>query len=120
MEQDNNIAKPVRKSPKKSDSFAVRFNKDFMRKILRLVEKANKKSFGRRVKPKAILENLLHLADDSLLARVIKKAQEDSLSHNDKREAFLKERLANFNGSREQLELKMMEVFDQHLTQNQS
>ena len=120
MEQHNNIIKPVRKSPKKRDSSAIRFNKDFMKKISRLVEKANKKSFGRRVKPKAILENLFYLADESLLGRVIKKAQEDSLSHNDKREAFLKERLANFSGSREQLELKMMEVFDQYLSQNQT
>ncbi len=119
MEQ-NNISRPVKKVSKKSDSSTVHFNRDFMRKVSRLVERANKKSFGRKVKPRAILENLFHLADEKLLERVVKKAQEDSLSHNDKREAFLKERLTKFNGSREKMELKMMEIFDQYLLQNQT
>lgn len=109
---------PVRKVPKKRGFSAVRFDRDFMKKVSRLAEKANKKPLGRKVTPKAILENLLYLADDSLLERVVKKAQEDSLSHSDKRESFLKDRLAKFNGSKEQLELKMMEIFDQYLSQN--
>ncbi len=119
MEQDN-ILKPARKASKKSDSSAIRFHRDFMRKVSKLVDRANKKSFGKTMRPGAILENLLHLADDKLLEEVVKKTQEDSLSHNDKREVFLREKLTKFNGSKEQLELKMMEVFDQYLSQNQS
>ena len=119
MEQ-NNISSPVRKVTKKNDSSSVRFSKNFMKKVSKLVDRANRKSFGRSVKPNMILESLFSLADNSLLERVIKKVQDESLSHSDRREAFLKERLAKFNGSKEQMELKMMEVFDQHLSQNQS
>ena len=119
MEQDN-ISKPVRKAPKKSDFSVIRVNKDFTRRVSKLVDRANKKLFGRKVKARAILENLLHFADKKLLENVIKKAQEESLSHNDKKEAFLKEKLPKFNGSKEQLELKMMEVFDLYLSQNRS
>ena len=117
MEQ-NNTSKPIKKTAKKTDSTAIRFDKTFMRQIARLVDRANKKPFGRKVKPKTILENLLKFADEKLLENVVKQAQEDSLTHTDKRELFLKEKLSNFSGSKEQLELKMMEVFDQYLSQN--
>ncbi len=117
MEQ-NNTSKPIKKAVKKTDSTAIRFDKAFMRQIARLVDRANKKPFGRKVKPKAILENLLKYADEKLLENVVKQAQEDSLTHTDKRELFLKEKLSKFSGSKEQLELKMMEVFDQYLSQN--
>ena len=83
------------------------------------MEKANKKPFGEKIKSRAILENLFNLADEKLLENVIKKAQEESLSHCDKREVFINEKLSKFNGSKEKLELKMMEVFDQYLSQNQ-
>ncbi len=119
MEQ-NNIQEPVKKVAKKKNYSLARFNKDFMRQVSRLVEKANKKSFGRKVRSADILEALFHLADERLLEKVIKKSQENSLSLNDKKEAFLKEKLTKFNGSKEQLELKMMEVFDQYLSQNQT
>ncbi len=119
MEQ-NNTQKPLKKVFKKGDSLAVYFTREFMRKVSKLVEKANKKSFGKKIRPKAILENLFHLADEKLLEKVVKKAQENSLSHNDKREAFIKERLSKFNGSKEQMELKMMEIFDQYLSENQT
>ena len=119
MEQ-NNIQKTVKKTLKKQDYSTVRLNRDFMKKVSRLVDKANKKSFGKKVNSKMILESLLSLADEKLLEKVIKKTREDSLSHNDKREAFLRERLAKFNGSKEQMELKMMEIFDQYLLQNQT
>ena len=119
MEQSK-IPTSVRKVTKKNDSSSVRFSKDFMKKVSKLVDRANRKSFGKRVKLKMILESLFNLADEKLLEDSVKKAQENSLSHSDKREAFLKERLSTFNGSKEQLELKMMEVFDQHLSQNQS
>lgn len=117
MEQTS-TTKQTKKVTKKNDSSAIRFDKTFMRQIARLVEKANKKPFGRKVKPKAILENLLKLADENLLDKVIKQAQDDSLSHSDKREIFLKDKLSNFSGSKEDLEMKMMEVFDQYLSQN--
>ncbi len=109
----------AKKTPKRRDSFGIRFNKEFMKKISKLVDRANKKPFGKKVVPRAIIENLLHLADDKLLDNIIKKSQEESLSHNDKREIFLKEKLSQFSGSKEQLELKMMEVFNQYLSQNQ-
>ncbi len=119
MEQ-NNIQKPVKKVSKKVDYSTVRLNRDFVRQVSRLAEKANKKRFGRRVRPKDILESLFRLADESLMEKAIKKAQENSLSLDDKREAFIRERLPKFNGSKEQMELKMMEIFDQYLSENQS
>ena len=72
----------------------------------------------RKIKPKVILINLLKLATPQLLDEVVKRSQEDSLSHNDKRELFIKEKMSKFRGSKEQLEAKMMEVFDQYLSQN--
>ena len=119
MEQ-NNSQKPVKKVQKKWDYSTVHLNRDFMKKVLRLVERANKKSFGKKVNSKMILENLFYLADEKLLEKVVKKTQEDSLSHNDKREAFFKERLSQFKGSKEQMELKMMEIFDRYLSENQT
>ena len=118
MEQ-HNTPTSVRKVTKKGDSSSVRFSKNFMKKVSKIVDRANRKSFGRRVKPNMILESLFNLADEKLLEASVKKAQEDSLSHSDKREAFLKEKLSKFSGSKEQLELKMMEVFDQYLSQDQ-
>ncbi len=119
MEQSN-ISTPIRKAPKKSDSSTIRCHRSFMRKVSKLVDRANKKSFGRKVKTGGILENLLYLADEKFLEKVITKAQEDSMSHNDRREVFLRKKLTQFHGSKEQLELKMMEVFDQYLSQNQT
>lgn len=117
MEQ-NTTTKNVNKNLKKNDSSAIRFDKVFIKQVSRLVEKANKKQFGKKIKSKAILENLLKLADEKLIEHVIKQSQEESLTHNDKKEIFLKEKLSNFSGSKEQLELKMMEIFDQYLSQN--
>lgn len=116
MEQ-NTENKTVKNATKKTDSTAIRFDKAFMKQISKLVDKANKKQFGRKVKPKSILVNLLKMAEPSLLENVVKKSQEESLSHNDKRELYLKERISKFSGSKEQLESKMMEVFDQYLSQ---
>lgn len=103
---------------KKVSSGTIRFEKGFMKDINKLVDKANKKEFGRKIKPKVILINLLKLATPQLLDEVVKRSQEDSLSHNDKRELFIKEKMSKFRGSKEQLEAKMMEVFDQYLSQN--
>ncbi len=126
MEQDNILKTPrpkpttTKKAPRKNDYSTVRFNRDFMKKVSKLVDRANKKSFGRKIKPGMILESLFSLSDEKLLEKAIKKAQENSLSLNDKREVFFKERLTKFNGSKEQMELKMMEIFDQYLSENQS
>jgi len=84
----------------------------------KLVDKANKKQFGRKVKPKNLLVNLLNLADDNLIENVIKKSQEDSLSHSDKRELFLKKHMEKFSGSKEDFEEKMMELMSGFLSQN--
>ena len=118
--KQNNTPKPLKKVSKKVDYSTVHLNRDFMRQVSRLAEKANKKSFGKKVSSKMILESLFSLADEKFLEKVIKKAQENSLSLNDRREIFFKERLSKFNGSKEQMELKMMEIFDQYLLQNQS
>ena len=99
--EEKNISQPPKKTVKRRGYSVARLDKDFMRKISRLAERANKKRFGRRVRSKDILESLFSLADDSLLDQVVKKAQENSLSLDDKREAFLKERLGKFDGSKE-------------------
>ena len=119
MEQSK-TTKPVKRVSKRKSYSVARLSKDFMRSVSRLAEKANRKRFGRRIRPKDILESLFSLADEKLLEKAIKKAQENSLSLGDRREAFLKERLSQFNGSKEQMELKMMEIFDQYLSENQT
>lgn len=117
MEQ-NTASKTSKSTAKKADSTAIRFDKAFMKQVSKLVDKANKKQFGRKVKPKNLLVNLLNLADDNLIENVIKKAQEDSLSHSDKRELFLKEHMEKFSGSKEDFEEKMMELMSRFLSQN--
>jgi len=117
MEQ-NTANKTSKSTAKKADSTAIRFDKVFMKQVSKLVDKANKKQFGRKVKPKNLLVNLLNLADDNLIKNVIKKSQEDSLSHSDKRELFLKKHMEKFSGSKEDFEEKMMELMSGFLSQN--
>lgn len=119
MEQ--NIENKVPKtSHKKNDSTAIRFDKAFMRQVTKLVDKANKKQFGRKVKPKAILVNLLNLADEKLLEKTIQKSQEESLTQNDRKEMFMRENIAKFKGNKEEFEQKMMELMSGFLSQNQA
>lgn len=73
MEQDNSIANPVKRVSKKHGSSAIYFDRDFMKKILRLTEKTNKKSFGRKVKSKDTLEKLLQLVDVRISVKWAKK-----------------------------------------------
>ncbi|MBT4792675.1 MAG: hypothetical protein HON90_13965 [Halobacteriovoraceae bacterium] len=117
MEQ-NTLNKTVKTNTKKTDSSAIRFDKAFMKTISKIVDKANKKQFGRKVKPKTILVNMLSLLDENLIDKVIKMSQENSLTHKDKKELFLKENLSKFSGSAEEMEAKMMEHFKGYLSQN--
>ena len=103
---------------KKNDTTAIRFDKTFMRQVTRLVDKANKKQFGRKVKPKAILVNLFNLADEKLLEKTIQKSQEESLTQSDRKEMFMKENLGRFKGNKEEFEQKMMELMSGFLSQS--
>lgn len=119
MEQ-NIENKTPKSNQKKVESTAIRFDKAFMKQVTRLVDKANKKQFGRKVKPKTILINLLSLADDRLIEKTIKKSQDESLTLSDRKEMFMKEHLGKFKGSKEEFEQKMMELMSGFLTQNQA
>ena len=117
MEQ-NIENKTPKTTQKKNDSTAIRFDKVFMRQVTKLVDKANKKQFGRKVKPKAILVNLLNLADEKLLEKTIQKSQEESLTQSDRKEMFMKENLGRFKGNKEEFEQKMMELMSGFLSQS--
>ena len=119
MEQ-NTENKTIKAPTKKNDTTAIRFDKAFMRQVTKLVDKANKKQFGRKVKPKMFLVNLLGLADEKLIEKVIQKSQEESLSVNDKKEMYMKENLTKFKGTKEEFEQKMMELMTGFLSQNPS
>ena len=117
MEQ--NIENKNTKTPvKKNDTTAIRFDKTFMRQVTKLVDKANKKQYGRKVKAKALLTNLLELADEKLIEEVILKTQDESLSVNDKKEMYMKENLSKFKGTKDEFEQKMMELMSGFLSQN--
>ncbi|MAE59368.1 MAG: hypothetical protein CME69_10835 [Halobacteriovorax sp.] len=117
MEQ-NIENKTPKSTQKKNDSTAIRFDKTFMRQVTRLVDKANKKQFGRKVKPKTILVNLFNLADEKLLEKTIQKSQEESLTQSDRKEMFMKENLGRFKGNKEEFEQKMMELMSGFLSQS--
>ncbi len=119
MEQTN-TQKPVRKTTKKSDSSAIRFDKTFMRQIARLVDRANKKQFGRKIKAKDIIKTLFTLADESIIEKVVKSTQEDSLTLENKKEIFMRENLSKFEGNKEDFEQKMMELMSGFLSQNRT
>ena len=116
MEQ-NNTSKSIKKAAKNTDSTAIRFDKSFMRQVTRLVDRANKKPFGRKIKPKDIVKTLFSLVDDSLFEKVIRKVQEGSLTIDNKKEIFFKEHINKFEGSKEEFEEKMMELMKGFLSQ---
>jgi len=118
MEQ-NTVTKTAKTNTKKADSVAIRFDKAFMKQVSKIVDKANKKQYGRKVKPKTVLVNLLSLVDESLIEKVIKKSQQESLTLKDKKDKFIKDNLAKFNGTKDEMEEKMMEYFEGFLSQNQ-
>lgn len=119
MEQTN-TAKQPKNVAKKSDSSAIRFDKTFMRQVTRLVERANKKPFGRKVKPKNIITLLMSMVDETLLDKVIRQAQEESLTHKDKKLQFAKEIQSKVGGSLEQIEQEMMEMYRKLKLQEQA
>lgn len=105
---------------KRSEPTTIRFNRVFMKQIGKLVDKANKKQFGRKIRPGAIVENIFKLIDESLIDKAIKKTQEESLRPKDKKEIFLKENLGKFKGTKEEFEEKMMELMGVFISQNLS
>lgn len=116
MEQ-NTANKTSKPTAKKADSTAIRFDKAFMKQVTKLVDKANKKQFGRKVKPKNVLVNLLNLADDNLIEKVITKSQEESLTNKDQYALFLKENLSKFQGTKEEFDEKMRQLMASFLSQ---
>ena len=117
MEQ-NTTSKISKNNTKKNESTAIRFDKEFMKKLKRIVDKANKKPMGKKVMPRHIVTILFELVEESLIEKVINLAQEQSLTINNKKDIFTKKNAAKLGMSKEELELKMMEVFESHLSQN--
>ncbi len=119
MEQ-NTISKITKKSTKNDDLKAIRFDKAVIKQLDKFVDKANKKQFGQKIRASHILTNLLSLADEILLEKVIKLSQDNSLTHRDKKEMFLKENISKFGGNSEKFEAKMMELMGGYLSQTSS
>lgn len=119
MEQ-NTINKSTNTTIKKTESVAIRFDKSFMKQISKIVDKANKKQYGRKIKAKSIIVNTFSILDEKLIDKVIKKSQEESLSANDKKDMYMKENLTKFKGSKEEFEQKMMELMTGFLSQSPS
>jgi hypothetical protein len=119
MEQ-NTINKSTNTTIKKTESVAIRFDKSFMKQIPKIVDKANKKQYGRKIKAKSIIVNTFSILDEKLIDKVIKKSQEESLSANDKKDMYMKENLTKFKGSKEEFEQKMMELMTGFLSQSPS
>lgn len=114
------VEKKIEKETKPSKTLStqnLRVDKIFVKKLQRIVEKANKKEFGARITPKDVLAQFLELSDTKLIERVIRKVQDDSLSHDDKKKLFIKSNATKFGGSKEKLEQKMMELMEGFLTQ---
>ena len=103
-----------------SDKKCVYFDKEFSKKITRLVEMANKKTLGRKIRIKDFIIMLLDTARSDLIEEVIRKVQDNSLSVVDKRELFIKENLNRFGGNRDEMEKMMMKLMDGYLSQNAS
>ena len=61
--------------------------------------------------------NLFEMADEKLIEKAIKKAQDDSLSQRDRQELFIKENVGKFGGNRAQFEAKMQELMEGFLLQ---
>jgi hypothetical protein len=103
-----------------NESTSIRFDKSFIKKLAKIVDKANKKSFGKKIYAKDIIAKIFEISDEVIVQKVIKESQEDSLSHKDKRELFLKENASKFGGSIEQMEQKMMELLQGHILSTNS
>lgn len=102
----------------KNESTSIRFDKNFIKKLAKVVDKANKKPFGKKIYAKDILVNLFEVTNDDTIQKVIAKCQEDSLTHKDKKELFIKQSAAKLGGSPELVEEKMMELMKNFLSQS--
>ena len=100
---------------KKKDYGIIRVDQALLKRVKRLVDKANKKSLGKRVKARDILANLLDVVGEEVIGKAIKIAQEKSLSFKEKQEAFVKANMGRFKGDREQFERKMVELMGDFL-----
>lgn len=112
--------KTLKKANKSNNLMAIRFNNPFIAKLKKLVDRANKKSYGRKVKPSHIITQLFFLSDEVLKEKVIKQAQEESLTLKNREELFEKENLNKFGGSKEEFNEKMRELMGVHLSQKNS
>ena len=99
----------------KRASSSIRFGHQFIKQVKRVVDKANKKDLGRKVKLNSVLEEVFNQADEALIEKVIKICQEKSLSSEDKKTNFIKEKLSKFKGTREEFDQKMMELMEEYL-----
>ena len=117
MEQSvsNNVVRP---QIAKRASSSIRFNTQFIRKVKRVVDKANRKDLGRKIKLNDVLEQFFLQADEDLIQKVITICQENSLNAEDKKTKFIKEKLSKFNGTRQEFDFKMMELMENFLESN--
>lgn len=113
MEQNKSTTKT-----NKNESTSIRFDKVFVKKISKLVDKANKKTFGKKVYPKDIISKLFELSDESMIQKAVNESQEDSITHKDRKKMFLKEFASKVSGGVEALESEMMELLKQKYSQN--
>lgn len=107
----------VKSNVKKTDSVVIRFDKSFMKQLTKIVDKANRKQFGRKIKPKNIIVELLNLADESLISKVLNNVQDKSLSTKDQKAILYKNIAGKFKGSIDELELKLLQKYAQEMSQ---
>lgn len=114
MEQSvsNGVVRP--KTTKRTSS-SIRFKHQFIKQVKRITDKANKKDLGRRIKLSEVLEQIFNQADEALIEKAIKICQEKSLSPEDKKAIFIKDKLSQFQGTREEFDQKMMELMENYL-----
>jgi hypothetical protein len=104
MEQ-NDQKKAAKPSAKKNNSSALRVSNDTRKKVLSELAKANKKTFGRRIKA----DQLIALGLSRLTAQDIVELQEKSLSNQDKMEKAYRDYVSKFGQvSRDEFIGKMM------------
>ena len=89
--EQKKVAKPV---VKKSNTTALRVSNETRRKVLSELSKANKKTFGRTIKP----DQLIALALSKVTQSDIVELQEKSLSNQDRMEKAYREYIAK-NGA---------------------
>lgn len=99
---------------------AIRLDRPIMRQLMKLVERSNRKQFGRKIKTKSFLQNLINLVDDELIDKTIKRSQEESLTHSDRQEISFRRNLSLFAGSKDKYEEKLMELMDNYLISKRS